>query len=207
MSWKVKGEFVETCSCNMLCPCWYGKAELMIMDQGWCSTSFLIRIREGDFEGTDLGGQNAVVGLFFPGPTMFDANGTGRVYIDDSATAEQQSALEKILQGLPGGGMEVPASLLSNWLPTQISKITVEAQDGRVQATIGDVGEVVSQRLVNDLGNTMTMQNATFNLVFGFEDHAADLAPSEGTSWNDPDMPQTWVGKSGAVGQIAWQGD
>ena len=190
----------------MLCPCWYGKAELMIMDQGWCSTTFLIRIREGDFEGTDLGGQNAVVGLFFPGPTMFDANGTGRVYIDDSATAEQQSALEKILQGLPGGGMEVPASLLSNWLPTQISKITVEAQDGRVQATIGDVGEVVSQRLVNDLGNTMTMQNATFNLAFGFVDHAADLAPSEGTSWNDPDMPQTWVGKSGAVGQIAWQG-
>ena len=206
MSWKVLGEFIETCSCNMLCPCWYGKAELMIMDQGWCSTSFLIRIREGDFEGTDLGGQNAVVGLFFPGPTMFDANGTGRVYIDDSATAEQQSALEKILQGLPGGGMEVPASLLSNWLPTQISKITVEAQDGRVQATIGDVGEVVSQRLVNDLGNTMTMQNATFNLAFGFEDHVADLAPSEGTSWNDPDMPQTWVGKSGAVGQIAWQG-
>ena len=206
MSWKVLGEFIETCSCNMLCPCWYGKAELMIMDQGWCSTSFLIRIREGDFEGTDLGGQNAVVGLFFPGPTMFDANGTGRVYIDDSATAEQQSALEKILQGLPGGGMEVPASLLSNWLPTQLSKITVEAQDGRVQATIGDVGEVVSQRLVNDLGNTMTMQNATFNLAFGFVDHAADLAPSEGTSWNDPDMPQTWVGKSGAVGQIAWQG-
>ena len=207
MSWKVLGEFIETCSCNMLCPCWYGKAELMIMDQGWCSTSFLIRIREGDFEGTDLSGQNAVVGLFFPGPTMFDANGTGRVYIDDSATAEQQSALEKILQGLPGGGMEVPASLLSNWLPTQRSKITVEAQDGKVQATIGDVGEVVSQRLVNDLGNTMTMQNATFNLAFGFVDHAADLAPSEGTSWNDPDMPQTWVGKSGAVGQIAWQGD
>ena len=70
MSWKVLGEFIETCSCNMLCPCWYGKAELMIMDQGWCSTTFLIRIREGDFEGTDLGGQNAVVGLFFPGPTM-----------------------------------------------------------------------------------------------------------------------------------------
>ena len=206
MSWKVKGEFIETCSCNMLCPCWYGKAELMIMDQGWCSTSFLVRIREGDFEGTDLSGQNAVVALFFPGPTMFDANGTGRVYIDDSATAEQQSALEKILQGLPGGGMEIPASLLSNWLPTQRSNITVEAQNGRVQATIGSVGEVVSERLVNDLGNTMTMQNATFCMAFGFEDHAADLAPSEGTSWNDPDLPQTWVGKSGAVGQIAWQG-
>jgi len=82
----------------------------MIMDQGWCGTSFLIRIREGEYEGIDLGGQNAVVGLFFPGPTLFDGNGTGRVYIDEGATTEQQGALEKILQGLPGGGMEVPAT-------------------------------------------------------------------------------------------------
>jgi len=52
----------------------------------------------------------------------------------------------------------------------------------------------------------MTMQNATFTLVFGFEKPAADLAPSEGTSWNDPEMPQVWVGKSGAIGQIAWEG-
>jgi len=178
----------------------------MIMDQGWCGTSFLIRIREGEYEGIDLGGQNAVVGLFFPGPTLFDGNGTGRVYLDEGVTTEQQGALEKILQGLPGGGMEVPATLLSNWLPTRCSRITVEALNGSVQASIGDVGEVVSNRLVNDQGNTMTMQNATFSLVFGFEEHAADLAPSEGTSWSDPEMPQVWVGKSGAVGQIAWEG-
>jgi hypothetical protein len=207
MSWKISGEFIETCSCNMLCPCWYGKPELMVMDQGWCGTSFLVRVREGDYEGTDLSGQNAVVGLFFPGPTLFDGNGTARVYIDEGATADQQAALEKILQGLPGGGMEVPATLLSNWLPTQRSSIAVEAQNGRVQATIGSVGEVVSERLVNDQGDKMTMHNATFNLVFGFEDQAAELAPSEGTSWNDPEMPQTWVGKSGAVGQIAWKGE
>ena len=86
MAWNLTGEFIETCSCNMLCPCWYGQAELMLMDKGWCGTSILIRVQEGNFEGTDLAGQNAVVGLFFPGPTLFDANGTGRVYIDSSAS-------------------------------------------------------------------------------------------------------------------------
>jgi hypothetical protein len=205
MAWNLSGEFVETCSCNMLCPCWYGKAELMVMDQGWCATSILVRVREGDYEGTNLSGQSAVVGLFFPGPTLFDGNGTGRIYIDDRATADQQHALEKILQGQSGGGMEVPASLLSNWLPTKHSKITVDAQNGKIQATIGGDGEMVSQRLVNDLGNKMTMQDAAFALAFQFEGHSADLAPSDGTSWNDPEMPQPWVGKSGAVGQIAWK--
>jgi len=206
MAWKISGEFIETCSCNMLCPCWYGKAELMVMDQGWCATSILVRVREGDYEGTNLSGQSAVVGLFFPGPTLFDGNGTGRVYIDDRATADQQGALEKILQGQSGGGMEVPASLLSNWLPTKHSKITVDAQNGKIQATIGGDGEIVSQRLVNDLGNKMTMQDVAFALAFQFEGQSADLAPSDGTSWNDPEMPQPWVGKSGAVGQIAWKG-
>jgi hypothetical protein len=205
MAWNLSGEFVETCSCNMLCPCWYGKAELMVMDQGWCGTSILVRVREGDYEGTNLSGQSAVVGLFFPGPTLFDGNGTGRIYIDDRATVDQQHALEKILQGQSGGGMEVPASLLSNWLPTKHSKITVDAQNGKIQATIGGDGEMVSQRLVNDLGNKMTMQDAAFALAFQFEGHSADLAPSDGTSWNDPEMPQPWVGKSGAVGQIAWK--
>jgi hypothetical protein len=206
MAWKLTGEFVETCSCNMMCPCWYGKAELMVMDQGWCATSILVRVRDGNYEGTDLSGQSAVVGLFFPGPTLFDGNGTGRIYIDDRATADQQGALEKILQGQSGGGMEVPASLLSNWLPTKHSKITVDAQNGKIQATIGGDGEMVSQRLVNDLGDKMTMQDAAFALAFQFEGASADLAPSEGTSWNDPEMPQPWVGKSGAVGQIAWKG-
>jgi hypothetical protein len=206
MAWKLTGEFVETCSCNMLCPCWYGKAELMVMDKGWCATSILVRVRDGNYEGTDLSGQSAVVGLFFPGPTLFDGNGTGRIYIDDRATADQQGALEKILQGQSGGGMEVPASLLSNWLPTKHSKITVDAQNGKIQATIGGDGEIVSQRLVNDLGDKMTMQDAAFALAFQFEGASADLAPSEGTSWNDPEMPQPWVGKSGAVGQIAWEG-
>ena len=84
----------------------------MLMDQGYCATSLLLRIRDGGHEGVDLSGQNAVVSLHFPGPTLFDANGTGRVYIDDSASDDQASALETILQGASGGGMEVPSSLL-----------------------------------------------------------------------------------------------
>jgi hypothetical protein len=204
MAWNLKGEFIETCSCNMLCPCWYGQAELMVMDRGWCGTSILVRVREGDFEGTDLGGQNAVVGLFFPGPTLFDGNGTGRVYVDSRASEEQRTALEKILQGQSGGGLEVPASLVSRWLSTQQASIEVDVQNGNVQAKIGDFGEMSSQRLVNDLGNKMTMQNTAFTLAFQFQGHAADLAPSDGTSWKDPEMPEAWEGKSGAVGQIDW---
>lgn len=206
MSWKLSGELIETCSCNMLCPCWFGQPDLMLMDQGWCGTSLLLRIREGSHDDTDLSGQNAVVSLHFPGPTLFDANGTARVFIDDGASDAQHDALETILKGGSGGGMEVPASLVSNWLPTRRVAIEVSEDDGKVTARLPGFGNLSSRRLVNDLGNRMTLQNAAFSVVFGHDGHSGDLAPSDGTSWEDPDMPEAWQGRSGVVGQVSWSG-
>ena len=204
MAWNVTGELIETCSCNMLCPCWYGVKELMIMDQGWCATALVIRIREGSSDGVDLSGCDVVVGLHFPGPTLLDANGTARVYVDDRTSEEQQQALETIFQAKQGGPMEVTASLTSSWLPTRRAHIEVEEHNGKVRATVDGFGEVISERLVNEEGERMTMQNAGFILAFQFANKSADLAPSDGSTWNDPDMPGAFQCKSGAVGQIAW---
>ena len=206
MPWKLTGELIETCSCNMLCPCWFGQAELMLMDQGYCGTTLLLRIREGSYNGVDISGQNAIANLHFPGPTLFDGDGTGRVYVDVGASDEQASALEAILQGGSGGGMEVPASLLSSWLPTKRAAISVSESDGSVSASIDGIGELSSKRLVNELGKTMSLHNSVFSMAFGFNDHIGDLAPSDGTAWQDPDMPTAWQGRSGVVGQVSWAG-
>lgn len=205
MSFDIEGEFVETCSCNMLCPCWYGVQELMIMDQGWCATTLLIRIRSGNSDGVDLGGLNVVVGLFFPGPTMFDAQGTGRVYVDDRTTPDQERQLEKIFQAAEGGPMEVPASLVASWLPTKRARIEVAESNGEIDATIDGIGKITSRRLTNAQGDRMTMQNTAFVMAFEFADQTAELAPSDGTSWRDGELPEAWESRSGAVGQIHWQ--
>jgi len=177
------------------------------MDQGWCGTALVIRIREGNADGVDLGGCNIVVGMHFPGPTLFDAEGTSRVYVDDRTSEAQQQALETIFQAKQGGPMEVPASLTSTWLPTRRVRIDVAEQNGTVRTTVDGVGEIVSERLANEQGERMTMQNAAFILAFQFANQSAELAPSKGTSWKDPDMPMAWECKSGAVGQIAWAVD
>ncbi|MBS9717253.1 DUF1326 domain-containing protein [Pseudohalocynthiibacter aestuariivivens] len=206
MSWNLTGELVETCNCNMLCPCWFGQADLMLLDQGYCATSLLLRVNEGSHNGVDISGQNAIANLHFPGPTLFDGNGTGRIFVDTGASDAQANALEAILQGGSGGGMEVPASLLSSWLPTKRSAITVSEADGAISANVEGIGEMSSKRLVNELGKTMSLHNSVFSMAFGFNDHIGDLAPSDGTAWNDPDMPEVWKGRSGVVGQISWAG-
>src|SRR5918999_1068171 len=115
----LSGEMIETCSCNMLCPCWYGVKELMVMDQVWCASPFLVRIRQGTCDGVNLAGVTCVFAAFFPGPTLYDGNATARLYVDESATADQRRVVETIIQGKKGGPMEVLASLTGKWLSTQ----------------------------------------------------------------------------------------
>jgi hypothetical protein len=206
MAWNLKAQMVETCSCNMLCPCWYGVRDLMVMDQGWCATPILFRISEGDSEGVDLAGQNLVLAAFFPGPTLFDGNATGRIYIDEGASDAQRRELEAIMQGRKGGPMEIVASFVSNWLPTQAASIKIQEQNGKINATVGSYGQIVSQRLKNEAEQTMTMQNSGFVMAFQFDGQTGELAPSEGTRWQDPEMPRQWESKSGVVGTFNWSG-
>ena len=102
--------------------------------------------------------------------------------------------------------MEVPASLVASWLPTQKVPIQVTETDESVTASIPGVGDLRSRRLVNELGKKMMLQNSAFSMVFGLNDHCGDLAPSDGTDWKDADMPVAWQGRSGVAGQVTWNG-
>ena len=105
MAWRLTGQLIETCSCNMLCPCWFTVQELMIMDQGWCASAIAFRTREGNSDGVALGGRTVVFAVDFPGPTMFDGNATARLYVDEEANADQRRELEAIYSGQKGGPM------------------------------------------------------------------------------------------------------
>jgi hypothetical protein len=204
MAWSLTADFTETCSCNMLCPCWYGVKELMVMDQGWCASAWLVRVVHGNADGIDLSGRTVAVGVDFPGPTLFDGNGTGRLYIDDGANADQRRELDAIMQGKKGGPMEILGGLVSTWLPTRSAKIDVQEQDGRLTATVAGVGEISSQRLTNDAGQPTTMQNTGFTTTLQFDNQTAQLAPSA-SRWSDLDMPRSFETKSGAIARFTWR--
>jgi hypothetical protein len=79
----------------------------------------------------------------------------------------------------------------------------VQEENGTITATIGNVGQIRSERLKNEAGQQMMMQNVGFAMVFQLENQTAELAPSEGTRWSDPDLPEQWESKSGAVGRFS----
>jgi hypothetical protein len=204
MAWTLKGHMIENCSCNMFCPCWFAVQEYMIMDQGWCAGSLFFEIEEGQSDGVDLSGRKVMLLVDWPGPTLFDGNGTARVYLDDGVNDDQARELSAIFQGQKGGTMEMLGGLISKWLTVEKTSIRVSRDGDVVTVNVGSVGEVASRALRDDQGNGFTLRGGGFVGAFGMEE--AELAPSAGTRLSDPDMPRVFEAKSGARGMVSMTG-
>lgn len=200
MAWRLAGQLIETCSCNMFCPCWFTVQELMVMDQGWCASAIAIRVREGSSDGTDLGGRTVVFAVDFPGPTLFDGNATARLYIDAGASKDQRRELEAIVSGQKGGPMAALAPLISTWLPARPATIEIADQGDDISVTVDGAGRLESRRLRDGQGQGFTLRGGGFVAALGMEE--VDLAPS-GSRWTDPDL-RRFETKSGARGDFVW---
>jgi hypothetical protein len=138
----------------MFCPCWYAVKELMVMDRGWCNTTQWYLIEGGRSAEVELGTRTVVLTMDFPGPTLFDGDGTGRLYIDDGASAEQSRELEGIFQGKKGGAPELFGNIVAHWLPTKQASIAI-AKGDKTTASVTGVGQVESTLLKDDAGRVM----------------------------------------------------
>ena len=208
MTWDLSGKMVESCTCNVLCPCWFGVKEYAIPDEGYCGGLFLFRIEKGNSNGQDLKGRDVVMAMDWPGPTILDGNGTARLCIDDGAQPNQLKELEDIFKGRRGGPMQMVAQLVSKWLPTQSTKIDVNDDGRALTATVGRFGQIKSQQMQNNQsGRTMTMQGSGFASILQFENETFAVAPSA-SQWSDSDIPhQQFTTKSGAVAKYSWHGN
>jgi len=66
-NWKLKGDFVMSCSCTVFCPCVISLGQHE-PTEGYCQTWAGIRIEEGHHEETDLAGINVGLLIEIPGP-------------------------------------------------------------------------------------------------------------------------------------------
>src|ERR1700735_2220662 len=90
-SWKIQGEYFESCNCEVLCPCILSNLQAR-PTEGHCDVVLAFRIDRGNYGATDISGLNAAQALITPGP-MGRGNGTLAGYIDSRGTAAQRAAL------------------------------------------------------------------------------------------------------------------
>ena len=108
--------------------------------------------------GVALDGREVLLTVDFPGPTLFEGNATGRLFVDEGVDDDQQRELEEIFQGRRGGPMENIAPLVSTWLPTQRAKVAIEEEGETITVSAEGAGQMRSQLLRDPEGNGFTLR-------------------------------------------------
>ena len=136
MSWSLKGSYVETCSCDLICPCNASFAHGATYD--FCRVTLVFDIREGEVEGTDIGGLKVAVIADTP-KVMTEGNWRLGVFIDERATDEQLDKLVQVFGGQLGGPMAGLAPLVGEMLGVERAAIEVDDDGLRHSVRVGDV--------------------------------------------------------------------
>jgi len=135
MAWNLKGNYVETCSCELMCPC------NLSFDHGatydYCRVTLVFDIREGDVEGTDIGGLKVAIVADSP-KVMTEGNWRLGVFIDEQASEEQGEKLVQVFSGQLGGPMGALAPLVGEMLGVERARIEVQDDGLRHSVRIGD---------------------------------------------------------------------
>lgn len=198
MAWSLQGEWIESCSCELVCPCNFGPERKAT--QGWCSAGIGLNIRQGNSDGVDLSNVRAVLAGDWPGNFNL-GNGVGRIYLDESMTAEQQRELGAILTGRKGGVWEALSAAIGTMLPVKTARISLDSGENPSVSVAGS-GEVKFQRVKDQNGTQSQLSDSPVGSAFGLS--KSDLAVSEG-QWNDPEL-RTWqAGGNGAVMSFNWK--
>jgi len=145
MSWNLKGSYAETCSCELMCPC------NLSFDHGatydYCRATLAFDIREGEIDGTDVGGRKVVAIIDTP-KVMTDGNWRLGMYVDDQASDEQFGKLTQVFGGQLGGPMAALAPLVGEVLGAERASIEM-ADDGlRHSVRVGDAIDFEVQDIV-----------------------------------------------------------
>ena len=135
MSWSLTGEYVETCSCELMCPC------NLSLDHGatydFCRVTLVFDIREGEIEGTDVGGLTVAAIADTP-KVMTEGNWKLGVFVDDRASDEQADKLVQVFGGQLGGPMAALTPLVGEMLGVERAPIEVRHDGLRHSVRVGE---------------------------------------------------------------------
>ena len=145
MPWNLRGSYVETCSCELMCPC------NLSFDHGatydFCRVTLVFNIREGDVDGTKIDGLKVVAIADTP-KVMTQGNWRLGVFVDEKATDAQFDKLVQVFTGQLGGPMAALAPLVGKVLGVERAAIQVNDDGLRHRVRVGDAIDFEIQDIV-----------------------------------------------------------
>lgn len=160
--YTIEGRLLEVCSCNTLCPCWVGEDP----DGGTCDSVLGWRVDQGTIEGIDVSGLTLALSVFIPG-NVLAGNWKAVVYVDDTASDEQQDALLKVFTGQLGGAIADLAALIGEVIAVERVPIRFDVEKGSGTLKVGDVAEAELVPFQGATGVSTALHDTVFTTIPG----------------------------------------
>jgi hypothetical protein len=108
--WAIKGQYMEACSCDFLCPCIPRNATTPATHE-FCKVALTFAIESGHYDAVRLDGVRFV---FFAQSKAIMTQGewVGGVIVDASASDPQADAIAAITSGAAGGPLAMFAPMI-----------------------------------------------------------------------------------------------
>ena len=203
-SWRVKGQYYETCSCDFICPCIGGQMAVR-PSKGTCTFAMGFQIEQGNYGTVSLDGLGFIV-LGLTPEAMGKGNWSVGLVIDDRASAEQRDAITAIASGAAGGPMAALSGLIGKFLGVESAPIRFDRSGVSWSVTSSNLVEMAASGAMGidpaateplHLDHTGHPAANRFALAHATKSHVHAL----GLSWDDVTGTN-----NGQYAPFSWQG-
>jgi hypothetical protein len=162
MAWRISGTYLANCSCNLICPCPVDGPPTS--EDGQCRGVGVFHIADGNLDDTDLSGVDICLVNHFPS-NLTAGNWKLGIVVDEGASDDQASALERIIKGDEGGVFGEFAGLTDEWLGMERAPITF-SNGGQPSGSVGE-SKATFEPLPGPEGSgaSTTVKNAMFGFA------------------------------------------
>jgi hypothetical protein len=200
MSWHLRGDYFENCSCDILCPCITSSMQGPA-DTERCRVPLICHVEDGEKDGVRLDGLSFVLVVDSPA-VMAEGGWRVAIYIDERADDAQREALQTILSGAAGGPPEALGALLGEVLGVKFVPMRYETRNGTRRFEVPGIMEVEVELVRNPATNEVISVTNTVHPM------GADLPIARGLvgRYDDPDFGLAFdnTGKNGHAREFAW---
>jgi len=202
--WSVAGEYMEACSCNLLCPC-IPQNMTTAATHDFCKVALAFEIETGKFGDTVLNGARFV--MFAESKAiMGTGDWIGGLVIDSSATDDQVAAIGAIAGADGGGPLAMFGPLVSDFRGVERHPIefikdgkTVSVKiDGILDQEVVGIDSLSSEGECIVIDNTAHPVNKRLNLASA----ARNMINAFGIDWKDNSGDT-----NGHFASFAWAGE
>lgn len=162
MGYRLRGQMLEACTCEVICPCWVGRDA----DGGECRGAIVYSFEEGRIDDVDVSGLALGLAAYIP---VNVTSGRMRVFVfmDESATAEQEGKLVEAFTGKAGGPLADFAGLIGEVVGMERVSMEMDVHEAEGTFRIGDRATGRIERLVGATGRPTTLSDTAISSIPG----------------------------------------